>query len=134
MHERTQSIQHRSRSHFFWGLLFLGVGACLLAANLGFYIPHHLWRYWPFAVLALGVAQMAWPGRAKERLSGYWPIVTGAWGALSMYEVFGLHWSNSWPIFIIGLGLRILIGGIIRRSKPSNTPNNVTPPASEPTP
>lgn len=131
MHERPHSIRRATRSHFTWGLIFLALGACLLAANLGFSIPRHLWSYWPFVLLALGLAQLAWPGRAEERLGGYWLVVVGAWGAINVFELFGLHWGNSWPIFIIALGLRILIGGIVRRAKPGDAPS---PPASEQTP
>ena len=123
--------RHSARSRFTWGIIFLIVGACLLAANLGVDIPRHLWNYWPFLLMILGVVQMAWPGRIYERLGGYWLLVVGAWGAISMYQLFGLNWGNSWPIFIIALGLRVIIGGLFRwrvTKDPNDTPTDPSAP------
>jgi Domain of unknown function (DUF5668) len=95
------------------------VGACLLAANLGFPIPHHIWSYWPMLLIGLGAIQLILPGPSNERLGGYWLIVVGIWGTINMFEIYGLHWGNSWPIFIIAAGLRVALGGILNIGKKS---------------
>ncbi|MBC7985042.1 MAG: hypothetical protein H7Y02_14435 [Candidatus Obscuribacterales bacterium] len=112
-----------ARSRFTWGIVFLVLGGCLLAANLGVDIPRHLWNYWPALLITLGAIQLAWPGRAHDRLGGYWLLVIGLWGQINMLELFGLYWGNSWPIFIIALGIRVILGGILRgRAAPEITP------------
>jgi hypothetical protein len=108
------------------GLVLLIVGGCLLAVNLGWDIHSYLWNYWPFLLMAVGGLQLAWPGTWEERRSGFWLFVLGAWGAINVHEWFGLHWGNSWPIFIIALGIRVILGGFLRsRAAPdTRSPNS----------
>jgi len=105
----------RTRTRFTFGIVLLLVGSIILASNLGFVIPYDWWSYWPYLLMALGAAQFAWPGNLFERLAGYWLLVVGLWGVINLHELFGLHWGNSWPIFIIAAGLRVILGGMIRR-------------------
>ena len=39
-----------------WGLFLIALGGMLLAVNLGWELPHGVWNYWPFLLIALGVA------------------------------------------------------------------------------
>ena len=47
----------RSAGGIFWGLVLIGVGALLLARNLGYDIRFwgYVARYWPALLIALGV-------------------------------------------------------------------------------
>jgi hypothetical protein len=109
----------KSRGRLVTGLVILSVGAILLAVNLGLRLPTGWYTYWPWLLVVIGTAQIAWPGSARDRLIGFWPIAVGAWGLISMYEVFGLTWSKSWPLFVIAAGLRVVLGSIFRESNRS---------------
>jgi len=116
--------QHRLQSprrRLLLGVVLLVVGVCLLAGNLGFDINGYLWDYWPFLLIAVGGIQLAWPGAWHERRSGYWLVVVGIWGLINIYEWLGMNWYTSLPIFIIALGLRVLIDGIVRARAPAET-------------
>jgi hypothetical protein len=106
-----------ARSRLIWGLVLLVFGAFALAINLGFRIPRDFWDYWPAIPLTIGLAQMAWPGSTRDRLSGYWLVVLGIYGFITVFEIFGLHWGTSWPIWIVALGIRIVLGGILREGR-----------------
>jgi hypothetical protein len=110
------SLDRKSRGRLTGGIILLLVGAIALAANLGIEVPHNWWSQWPWLLIALGGVQLAWPGGYRERLGGYWLIVVGAYGLINIYGVFGLDWGTSWPIFIIALGLRVMLGGLFRRN------------------
>jgi len=100
------------RSRLTWGILLLVVGAGALAVNLGFRIPRDLWDYWPMILVVLGLAQLIWPGSGRERLSGLWLLAVGIYCAVSQFELFGLDWGTAWPILIVLLGVRMVLGGV----------------------
>jgi len=92
------------------GLALLAVGALLLAGNLGYAVPHRLWRYWPFLLIALGAARLVAPGEREPR-GGYWLVIVGVYGWINEWHLFGLDWGSSWPIFLIAAGLLMLFDG-----------------------
>lgn len=122
MNRRPQRFSS-PRRRFLLGAVLLIVGACLLADNLGLNVSNYIWDYWAAVVMAIGAIQLAWPGSWDERSGGYWVFVIGLWGAISDYEWLGLHWGNSWPIFIIALGIRVLIDGLVRSREPTSPPS-----------
>jgi hypothetical protein len=121
-----QRDKRSARRRLTWGIVLLVFGALALAVNLGVTIPRDLWDYWPGLLLAMGVAQLAWPGTARDRLSGYWLIAVGIYGFVSVFEMFGLHWGTSWPILLVALGIRIVLGGFFRDdgAKPKGNPQD----------
>ena len=98
----------RSRSHLILGFILLVVGAALLAANLGFELPYHLWKYYPFVLLALGVVGVATPTRHLSRSGGIWLLAAGLYCLVSEFRLLGLWWTNAWPIFLIAAGFDII--------------------------
>jgi hypothetical protein len=106
-----------ARSRFIWGIILLVFGAFALAVNLGIRIPRDLWDYWPVLPLTMGAVQMLWPGTVRERLSGFWLIAVGIYGFVSVWEMFGLHWGTSWPILLVAVGVRIVLGGLFDHEK-----------------
>jgi hypothetical protein len=121
LHRRSAS------SRLTWGIILLAVGGCLLAVNLGMDIPYRVWNYWPFLLIGLGVAQLILPGRPRDRLGGYWLTVVGLWGTVNMFGFLGLHWGNSWPIFVIAAGLRVLIGSLFTSRTDAPDQNGQSP-------
>lgn len=114
-----QSPQARRRMVL--GIILLAVGGVALAVNLGLRIPDEWWwDYGPWALVAVGVTQLAWPGARGARRFGYWLLVVGGWILINQHEVLNLTWSTSWPIFIIAAGIRVMLGGFFRR-QPNGT-------------
>jgi hypothetical protein len=97
------------------GLFLLAIGALLLADNLGFEVPSRVWSYWPFLLLGLGTVKLLWPGTPDERRGGYWLLVVGLWGAVNVFGLFGLDWSNSWPLFLVAVGVLMVFEGALGR-------------------
>lgn len=94
-----------------WGLFLIAIGGMLLAVNLGMELPHGVWNYWPFLILALGAARMIF-GRDSD---GFWLILGGLYGWISIWNIGGLTWATAWPIFVIAGGLSVLLKPALSR-------------------
>jgi hypothetical protein len=114
MTEPVTTDSRRARGRMLVGIVLLLVGCFILASNLGLVVPDW-WTHWPWLLIVIGVAQFFFPGGFRERMFGYWLVVVGGVAAVSQNEWFGLDWSDTWPIFIIAAGVRIILGGVYRR-------------------
>ena len=96
-----------------WGLFLIAIGATLLAVNLGWDLPHGAWNYWPFLVIAMGTAKMLFGGDREG--GGFWLILGGLYGWISIWNVGGLTWGTAWPIFVIAGGLSVILKPVLCR-------------------
>lgn len=107
-----------------WGLFLIAIGAMLLAVNLGLEVPHGVWNYWPFLVIAMGVAKMLFGGDRGGGGGGFWLVLGGLYGWISIWNVWGLTWGTAWPIFVIAGGLSVLLKpAFSRRERRGDRPN-----------
>ena len=91
-----------------WGFFFIAIGGLLLAANLGWMSPRGIWSYWPFLLMAMGSAKLLFGGNAESAGNGFWLVLAGLYGWISIWNIWGLHWGTAWPIFVIAGGLSLL--------------------------
>ena len=89
------------------GIFLIVVGAALLLGELRLLSLEPLKRWWPALLIAIGAVRLF--GGARGRFSGYWFIVAGVYGAIGEWNLFGMTWSDAWPIFVIAAGLGILL-------------------------
>jgi cell wall-active antibiotic response 4TMS protein YvqF len=99
---------HKGRSHFVLGVILLCIGVVLLALNLGFDIPWHLWKYFPIPMIAFGLWGILSPGRDLDRIGGLWLLTNGVYCLIGVFQLFGLGWSTAWPIYIVTAGVAVL--------------------------
>lgn len=92
-----------------WGLFLIAIGGMLLAANLGVDLPHRVWNYWPFLLIAMGAARMLFVRDRESAGDGFWLVLGGLYGWISIWNVGGLTWGTAWPIFVIAGGLSVLL-------------------------
>ncbi len=99
----------RNVTRLVFGAFLMLVGGLLIADNLGFDVPVSVWSYWPFLLIALGAVKLlAGPGDGRE--GGFWMVLAGVYGWVSIFRVAGLSWGSAWPIFLLGAGLWIAAG------------------------
>jgi hypothetical protein len=89
------------------GVFLILFGAALLLGELRLLSLEPLKRWWPVLLIAIGIVRLF--GGPRGRFSGYWFLVGGLYGAIGEWNLFGLTWSDAWPIFVIAAGLAILI-------------------------
>jgi hypothetical protein len=89
------------------GIFLILLGAALLLGELRLLSLEPLKRWWPVLLIAIGIVRLF--GGSRGRFSGYWLLVGGVYGAVGEWNLFGMTWSDAWPIFVIAAGLAILI-------------------------
>ena len=105
----------RGGPHIFIGLLFVGWGVLQLLDTLGLMEMRDAFRtYWPVGLVAWG-GWILLTGHVVERVFGVGLIFVG--GILLGNRLYG--WNVNlfalWPLFLIAIGLRIMLGGGQRR-------------------
>ena len=90
------------------GVLFIALGAFLLLNKLNIIFFDWDWRYWPVIFVVIGIAKLSNAINAREFGDGIWWMFIGSWFFVSTNHVWGLDYGNSWPILIIGVGIKMI--------------------------
>jgi hypothetical protein len=101
------------------GFFIALAGALLLLDNLGLADSRHFFRFWPVALIALGIARVLQPHRYRQRGGGrgfgFVLIFAGTWLLLTRLGLADLDTDLLWPALILLLGLNLLWREISRR-------------------
>ena len=104
--------QSADRGHVVVGAAIVLLGLAFLADQSGAWHLTLSSRMWPFILLFMGLARMAWPrqrdGRPSSRRGGVWLLSIGIWGLISEYRLFGLHYGSSWPLLVVAAGINMV--------------------------
>jgi hypothetical protein len=98
------------------GLLIIAVGMVLLFDQTGMLGWRPELRVWPLFIIAMGLARFAQP-RPDGRRDGGWLIFIGAWFLLN--EMHVLHYRDSWPLFLVAIGIHTMWTAMMRPAPPS---------------
>ena len=93
-----------------WGSLFFGIslmllGGAFLMDRLG-YLPPLAWMgsWWTLIIVALGIACLIRPRRAKDVGNGVTLTLLGGWMMIANEDWHGLGWRHSWPLALVAMG------------------------------
>ena len=93
------------------GLLVIAFGVMALLDNLQLFGIPLVHTFWPLALVVFGLARLAWPHHAGNRVFGLVLVVIGA--LLTAHNLgygnFSLH--QWWPLFVIAAGASIFLRG-----------------------
>lgn len=113
---------HRSR-HWVSGLVLIGIGSLFLLDRWA-YIDSGSWiQYWPFVIASVGVGRLIDARSADQASKGGFLIFFGCWLYANLEHLWSLNFFNSWPMILIALGLRHIIGGVAAPSEKSSEQN-----------
>jgi len=112
---------YRLRKQMIWGVLLIVVGGTVLLDHLGVIDVGPLWRYSPLLLVVFGLNQLIGPPSAREFGSGLWLVFIGLWLFAVHMNAFGLTYGNSWPLFILAWGVKLLLDPFISRRFPSDS-------------
>jgi len=113
-----EEVERLDAGKLIWGIVLIAIGALLALERLGVVEIDALWRYWPMIMICLGLAQMIRPKRSADRGAGVWLLLIGLWLQANMISLFGLTFSNSWPLLLVAVGLSMVLGSLIPQLSP----------------
>ena len=90
------------------GLLIVGFGLALTLDNLNVIEAGDLIRYWPFGLIAVGLAKLLQDRERSSRVGGAIMILIGALVAADQFFFFQIHIWRFWPLAIVFFGAVIL--------------------------
>ena len=97
----------RARDMLGWGLVLLTLGSIrLMEGGIEFR------TVWPLLILALAVAHLWHPeltkGGRQSRAGAVWLLFVALWGIVTVNHLYGLDYSTSWPLLLVGGGVLIV--------------------------
>ena len=116
------------RQQMMWGLMLMGVGVLFLLDRMGQVDIGDFWHLWPLVFVFIGLSHLLFPSRRKvvrialgdargrrsmegrhDRIDGVIWILIGGWFFANQYHWWDLHYSNSWPIMILLIGVQTVL-------------------------
>lgn len=89
------------------GVLLVLIGLVFLASNLGTIPDVNFARLWPVILVVIGAGRILSPSPDENRWSGMVLIFIAGIFLAHNYDVVRL--ADSWPLFIVGAGLSVLL-------------------------
>jgi hypothetical protein len=112
------SMMHRDRpspAGIVFGLVIIVLGVVLFLDQTGILGWRPTWSFWPVLIIAMGLARFSQP-RADGTRDGGWLLFVGVW--LLLNELHVLRYRDSWPLFLVAIGIQTMWKAIARRTAP----------------
>ncbi|MDK6076820.1 LiaF transmembrane domain-containing protein [Massilia varians] len=106
---------YRWRKQAVLGLVLIAVGTVVLLDRMYYIDAGAYWRYWPLLLVVVGVTQTIGYPSPREFGSGLWMVFIGLWLFACFNHVFGLTFRNSWPLFILAWGVKLVFQPLVAR-------------------
>ena len=112
-----EPVRHDRRTvmtpHLVFGLLIIAVGVVFTLDNLGLADSERYWRWWPSAVILVGLAKL-WQARdgMSNPIAGVFFLLVGGWFQLHTLGVIDRDLWNFWPLLLVFIGSMIVYQGI----------------------
>ena len=90
-------------------LILIGIGAAFLLNNLQVIPVYEIWRYWPVALVVVGLFRLVDSVHMNEKLIGGVLIVVGGLLLCGTLGLFTITWNMLWPLILIAAGVLLLV-------------------------
>jgi predicted membrane protein len=101
---------------FIIGVCLVLMGVVLALDQLGMVQAHHVLRFWPAALIVVGLVMLQ-RGERHSALRALVLIVVGGWLLLNTLGLVSLDiWEFAWPLVLVFIGARIMMRSQCRRS------------------
>jgi uncharacterized membrane protein HdeD (DUF308 family) len=111
------------RKQAVWGLLLILVGTIVLLDRLDHIDAGAYWHYAPLLLVVVGINQTIGYPSPREFGNGLWTAFIGLWLFACFEHVFGLTFGNSWPLFILAWGVKLVFQPLFNRRFAQQTAN-----------
>jgi hypothetical protein len=113
MHEDASAPTPRLTPRLVFGLIIMGLGALFTLDNLGLMRAGDILRFWPIALIAIGLVRFIQPCRGESTLAPVAWMVGGC--ALLAHNLGWLSIGKLWPLVLLFVGAG-MVTRAVRRS------------------
>lgn len=110
-----------------WGIMLMGMGTLFLLDRMGRIDIGEFWHLWPAVFFVIGLSHLLFPSHRKvrlalgdvrgrrytegrhDRIDGFIWILIGLWFFANQYHWWDFHYSNSWPVMILLIGVQTVL-------------------------
>lgn len=78
---------------------------------------HSIWHLWPFILVIIGIGKLVDAPTLYHIGKGMWWIFLGLWLYVSIYHVYGLSFSETWPAMLIAWGVSMMWESLTKDSR-----------------
>ncbi len=111
MDQPVESKRH-ARKRIIWGLVLVALGVTFLLQQFDVLDLAMSWRFWPLILLVSGLVDVLSATRWKHIAEGLNQVVIGFWLFACIEHLWGMTFTNGWPVLLIGFGITIVLGGL----------------------
>jgi predicted membrane protein len=101
-----------------FGIIIIIVGVAITLDNLNIFYARELFRWWPLALMALGMVQLFESESAGRRMAGAILLGIGSLFLLDRLHVLHFFFRELWPLILVIIGVAILWGAWTRERGP----------------
>jgi len=87
----------------------IAVGTAFLLERFDVLALRQVWDYWPMIFVVIGLGNLLKPDRGRRSI---FLLLIGIWLQISVLELWGLHFGNSWPLLIIFVGASFIFDSL----------------------
>jgi hypothetical protein len=87
------------------GLVLMVIGLILLGDQFNLHVSWSMRRLWPLILVAVGAGNLL---IRENRGFGVWMVLVGGLLLMHMHRILLVR--DSWPLFVVALGLSLVIG------------------------
>ncbi|HXI39022.1 MAG TPA: DUF5668 domain-containing protein [Bryobacteraceae bacterium] len=98
-----------------FAFLMIGAGVLLFLDNVGLLHFHDIWRFWPVALIALGVSKLFETRGAGGMVWGAMAMLVGTAFLLDNLGIWHANWNIIWPLGLIAVGIIKLVTSLERK-------------------
>ncbi len=120
-----------------FAVLMIAAGVFLFLDNIGLFHFHDIWRFWPVALIAIGVAKLTDCRGLGGRVWSLMLIAVGVSFLLDNLGIWHASWNLIWPLGLVGFGLLLLVNALDGHnfsadfaSRPGSAPSGDSPPSN----
>jgi len=87
------------------GLLLVASGTLLLLVQRDVVELESVWRYWPVALIVVGIIKLVAPGQGRDLPNGTLETLAGLWFLACNLNWLGFTYRETWPLVLVAIGL-----------------------------